>query len=246
MGFLRHRNAKFTSETLILLSATLALIVFAVGCAGGTTSSAEPGNEAADRTERQAGETDNEADQAEPGDSETSGEATIREDGQIVAGDVTVGSDGQVIAGDVTVGPDGQVSGEGVESSGGEEPSGGAVSEATLEMAGDPGTAFSGTCVLGEEEMDVSGEVPASFTLPLDGQKLDCEIRKEGEGKLRMVLEAGNSRNVYQTTSSDATVKLTYSGNGVASFSSSSSSGSSSSVVQQSSSSSVVQQQSSR
>lgn len=239
MGILRNPGGNYAGGALVFM--VLALLVFAVGCTGDETGSAESGNE----PDGQAGETNDAADQGQEG--ETTDESDARgNDGQAVAGDATVRSDGTVIAGDVTVGPDGEVSGPGLDGGGDEGSSGGTTaSEATLRMEGDAGTTFSGTCLLGEEEIYVSGEVPKTFDLRLEGRGLDCEIRKDGEGRLRMVLESGNSRNVYQSASSNATVRLTYAGNGIASFSSSSS-GSSSSVIQQNSSSTVIQQQSSR
>lgn len=89
----------------------------------------------------------------------------------------------------------------------------------------------------------MSGEVPQSFEFALDGRELECGIRKQGAGNLKITFAAGNNRSVQRTNAPDATVRLTYSGGGV-SFSTSSSSSSGSSVVQQnsSSSSSVVQQ----
>lgn len=241
MGFLRYRNGRFLGGTLVVLAATLALAILAAGCAGGGESSAQPSNENGDASERK-GENAGGATVTEDGEAQA-GEAAAGEDGA-VAGNVRVDPDGTVVAGDVTVGPDGEVSGEGVEGDGGEESGGASASEATLEMKGDDGTAFSGTCKFGDEEMDVSGEVPASFDLRLDGRKLDCEIRKRGEGNLTMVLEAGGSRSVTQITSPNSTVKLTFSGDGGVSVSTSSRS-SSGSDVQQNSSSSVVQQGSS-
>lgn len=152
----------------------------------------------------------------------------------------------QQAAGEAT-GQEGTTRGtEATAGSGGETAAGGA--EATLKMDGEPGTAFSGTCTVGDEETEVSGEVPRSFDFALEGRKLDCEIRKKGGGDLKVVFTSGNDRSVHQTNSPDATVRLTYSGNG-ASFSSSSSS-SGGFVIQQSqqsssSSSGSVSQQSS-
>lgn len=119
---------------------------------------------------------------------------------------------------------------EGANGGGREEPR----MQASLEMAGEPGTAFSGKCVLGDEENDVSGQVPETFTYQLDGRKLDCEVRKEGSGNMKIIFTAGNDRGVYQTNAPDSTVKLTYTKNGLTSTTSSSSG---SSVNQQRSSS---------
>lgn len=108
---------------------------------------------------------------------------------------------------------------EGANDDGREEPR----MQASLEMAGEPGTAFSGRCVLGDEENDVSGQVPETFTFQLDGGKLDCEVRKEGSGNMKIIFTAGNDRSVYQTNAPGSTVKFTYTKNGLSSTTSSSS-----------------------
>jgi hypothetical protein len=117
--------------------------------------------------------------------------------------------------------------------------------EATLEMNGDPGTEFSGSCAVGDEETEVSGQVPESFTYELDGGRLECEISKESaDGELEVVFSAGGTRSVQRI--SGGTLNLTYENGRISSFStSSSSSGGSSSSSQvvsssQSSSSSIT------
>jgi len=119
---------------------------------------------------------------------------------------------------------------ERVEGAGGKE----RAREVRLRIGGDPGTAFSGTCAVGDEEEEVSGEVPRSFTYRLDRGKLKCEITNDGPGALEVVLKSGNDRSVHRTNAPEAVINLTYSENGV----SSSTTSSSSSVNQQSSSSS--------
>ena len=110
--------------------------------------------------------------------------------------------------------------------------------EATLEIEGDPGTRFSGTCSLGDKENEIGGQVPQSFTLALEGQKLECEIQGTNEGNLKVLLTAPGNRIVQETNA--GTIKLTYSGNNGASSSATSSSSSSNSVSQ------VINQSSSR
>ncbi len=118
--------------------------------------------------------------------------------------------------------------------------------EATLEMNGDSGTEFSGSCTVGDEETEVSGQVPESFTYELDGDRLECEISKESaDGELEVIFTAGeNTRSVQRI--SGGTLNLTYENGRISSFStSSSSSGGSSSSSQvvsssQSSSSSIT------
>ncbi len=89
--------------------------------------------------------------------------------------------------------------------------------EATLKIEGDPGTGFSGTCTIGDEVRELSGQVPGSFVFKLDGQKLECEIHKQSTGAMNVVLEADGSSNVQQTNSRRATVRIVYSGEGFSS-----------------------------
>jgi ATPase subunit of ABC transporter with duplicated ATPase domains len=107
----------------------------------------------------------------------------------------------------------------------------------TLKIQGGKGAEFSGTCTVGGEEHDVSGRVPQSFEYSLDGEKLECEIRKEnvGAGALKVVL-IGNGIHAVQQISSGGTVSLTYDGNSISS--STSSSGSTNAVSSSSSTSS--------
>ena len=120
---------------------------------------------------------------------------------------------------------------------------GGSTQDAMLEMGGDSGIEFSGSCTVGDEETEVSGRTPNRFTLELKGQRLDCEIRKESTGgNLKLVFTAGeNTRSVQQI--SGGTINLTYE-NGQVSFSSSSS-GSGGQVVSSSQVSSSSQSSSS-
>lgn len=115
--------------------------------------------------------------------------------------------------------------------------------EAVLKLRGDDGVEFSGTCSVGGEEQEIEGQVPEEFTFRLDGEELECKIRKEGDdGTLRMVMLSENSRSV-QTASGDSTLKLTFSESGASSSTNSVSS--SGSVSQSSSNSSVVRSSSS-
>jgi hypothetical protein len=103
--------------------------------------------------------------------------------------------------------------------------------EATLEMNGDVGTEFYGSCTVGDEEMEVSGQVPESFSYTLDGERLECEISKESaQGDLEVAFTAGNNVNSVKRISG-GTLKLVYE-NGRLSSSTSSSSGASSSSSQ--------------
>ena len=114
----------------------------------------------------------------------------------------------------------------------GEERTGGGGSgrEVTLSIEGDPGTGFSGTCNVGDEENELSGQVPESFGYDLEGQQLECEIRQEGAGSLEILLTGPGDRIEQRINAPGGTISLAYSENGVSS--STSSSGSSNSVNQ--------------
>ena len=107
---------------------------------------------------------------------------------------------------------------------------GGSGQEVTLSIEGDPGTEFSGRCNVGDEENELSGQVPESFGYDLEGQQLECEIRQEDAGSLEILLTGPGDRIEQQTNNPGGTISLAYSENGVSS--STSSSGSSSSVNQ--------------
>lgn len=108
--------------------------------------------------------------------------------------------------------------------------------KATLEMSGTPGTEFSGSCTVGDEESELSGQVPDRFVYDLDGGQLDCEV--SSDDNLKITFTAGKNTSVQQING--GTLNLTYK-NGQLSVSSSGSSGqvgSSSSQVSSSSQSS--------
>jgi hypothetical protein len=106
---------------------------------------------------------------------------------------------------------------------------------AKLELQGDPGTEFSGSCTIGNQEPEpISGQVPESFTYELEGRPLECEIGSEGD--VRVDLSVGeNVRSVQRT--SGGTLNLTYENGGISSGVSSSPG---SSVQRRSSSSSGI------
>ncbi len=189
---------------------------------------------------------------AEDGEGVRAGDVTV-EDGVVRTGDVVVDDSGVRIEGGPSTdsngesstgdGESGSVEEEGFRDKGDvedEESTPVADGEVLLKLKGDEGVEFSGTCSVGGEEQEIQGQVPEEFTFALDGDELECEVRKEGDGTLKLVLLSGDDR-VSQRVSGDATLKFSYSGNGVSS-STSSVSGSSSVVSQ---SSSVVQSSSS-
>jgi hypothetical protein len=101
--------------------------------------------------------------------------------------------------------------GEGVDAS---APSG----EVTLNIEGSPGTKFSGTCIIGGKvEKKISGRVPKRFVYVLDGQRLECEIRKQSSnsGQMKVEFSAGGQTNsVQQTSTQGAFLTLRYGGHG--------------------------------
>ena len=104
--------------------------------------------------------------------------------------------------------------------------------EATLEMNGDAGTEFYGSCTVGDEEMEVSGQVPESFSYELDSERLECEISKESaQGDLEVSFTAGNNVNSVKRISGSA-LKLMYEKGRLSSSTSSGSGASSSSSSQ--------------
>src|SRR5215208_4940796 len=104
--------------------------------------------------------------------------------------------------------------------------------EATLEINGDVGTEFYGSCTVGDEEMEVSGQVPESFSYELDGERLECEISKESaQGDLEVAFTAENNVNSVKRISG-GTLKLVYENGRLSSSSTSSGSGASSSSSQ--------------
>jgi len=99
--------------------------------------------------------------------------------------------------------------------------------EAVLRIEGEPGTEFSGHCAVGSERDALGGQVPQTVVYKFAGANLECEIRQQSEGVLKVVLEAGNDRVVQRISSPGGTVRFTYSGNAVSSTTVSSSSSSS-------------------
>jgi len=90
--------------------------------------------------------------------------------------------------------------------------------EVTLKIEGSPGTEFSGTCVIGgKEEKKVSGRVPKRFIYEPNGQRLECEIRKQSSnsGEMKVELSAGDHTNsVQQTSTQGGSLTLRYESHG--------------------------------
>jgi hypothetical protein len=90
--------------------------------------------------------------------------------------------------------------------------------EVTLNIEGSPETKFSGTCIIGDkEEKKVSGRVPKRFIYELDGQRLECEIRKQSSNSGQMKVEfsaGGHTNSVQQTSTQGGSITLRYDGHG--------------------------------
>jgi hypothetical protein len=90
--------------------------------------------------------------------------------------------------------------------------------EVTLNIEGSPGTEFSGTCIIGGKvEKKISGRVPKRFIYELDGQPLECEIRKQSSnsGQMKVEFSAGGQTNsVQQTSTQGGFLTLRYDGHG--------------------------------
>jgi hypothetical protein len=90
--------------------------------------------------------------------------------------------------------------------------------EVTLNIEGSPETKFSGTCIIGgKEEKKVSGRVPKRFIYELDGQRLECEIRKQSSNSGQMKVEfsaGGHTNSVQQTSTQGGSITLRYDGHG--------------------------------
>src|SRR5215208_6798257 len=102
--------------------------------------------------------------------------------------------------------------------------------EVTLKIEGSPGTEFSGTCIIGgKEEKKLSGRVPKRFIYEPDGQRLECQIRKQSSNSGQMKVEfsaGGDTNSVQQTSTQGDSLTLQYEGHGSTGVVSSSTSGS--------------------
>lgn len=118
--------------------------------------------------------------------------------------------------------------------------SGAGPGEVRVKIGGEPGTRFSGACVVGDEGKEVSGQVPGRFVYEPEGRKVECKIRKEGPdaGSLKFSVDAGGENSKQKIKATADNLEFSVSGGNDVSYttsSTSSSSSSSSSVVQKSS-----------
>ena len=90
--------------------------------------------------------------------------------------------------------------------------------EVTMKIEGSLATEFSGTCIIGgEEEKKLSGRVPKRFIFEPEGQRLECEIRKQSSNSGQMKVEfsaGGHTNSVRQTSTQGGSITLRYDGHG--------------------------------
>ncbi len=92
--------------------------------------------------------------------------------------------------------------------------------KATIKIGGDPRAKFSGKCLVGEEEKAIDVRGPELYAYELGDEKLQCEIRKDGEGALTVVLTSGDSvRSVQRAGGERSVTIIAYSNNAGASAS---------------------------
>lgn len=117
----------------------------------------------------------------------------------------------------------------------------GRAGEARLKIGGKAGTEFSGTCSVGGREEDVSGWVPARYEYELNGRRIECEIRTEDGGSLKVTFTAGGDRVRQKIKGRAATFRFVYSADGTSSVSATSEASFSKREVKSFSSSSSVE-----
>jgi hypothetical protein len=93
--------------------------------------------------------------------------------------------------------------------------------QARLEVNGSPGSAFSGSCAIGDgKPEEIGGEVPESFAYDLGGRSLHCEVSSDGD----LRVEFTDGENVHSVQSiSGGTLNLTYENGSISSVTTSSS-----------------------
>ncbi len=194
-------NAGTNAKILILLVAMFLALAFAPVGSGHRAQAEEP----AERAERRAEKAEERAEKAEERAEERREKAEERRE----EAEQTTGR---------------QAEGTGKQAEGTESNSRG-PQKVTLRIKGDPKAEFSGTCTVGDEEYALSGQVPQSYHYKLDGQDLECEIRKQNAsgGNLKVIL-TGNDIHAVQQIGSTGTLTLTYDDNSISSSVSSSSS----------------------
>jgi midasin (ATPase involved in ribosome maturation) len=93
--------------------------------------------------------------------------------------------------------------------------------EVVLELTGEEGASFSGTCEVGDEKETVEGTVPQRYDYRLEGHELRCEIENKSAAPLKAEITAGNTHYTQQTSAEGATLNFVLSGDAFASSTSS-------------------------
>jgi hypothetical protein len=85
-----------------------------------------------------------------------------------------------------------------------------------LKVGGDPGSEFSGVCSLGKEEKTIGGRVPEHYVFEPGAAGIECEIRKEGGGALKVVVTGEGVRSVQRSGGAgEGTVRFAFSGGSI-------------------------------
>lgn len=246
--FMRYKANALSVMVFVLLAVGI------LGCQQGGAEQVSETNEADGET---GAKTTNPT-QGESTSSEKQGAVARAGDGEAVAkaGDVEArAGNGEARAGNAVAGDGKARAGDVV--AGEAEPGNarGRAGRVEVKIGGQPGTQFSGTCVVGEEKQDVSGRVPGRFVFEA-GNEVRCEIGSvPSEGTpLKFSVTSGGENKQQRIRATAQNIDFALSGNSVSyeakSSSGSSVSSSSSSVVQSSkitsSSSSSVSSSSSR
>ena len=88
----------------------------------------------------------------------------------------------------------------------------------TLEVTGEPGTKYAGSCSVGGDERTFNGEAPERYTFEPRDEKLECEVRKQGGGTLGILFADGGSvRSEQRTGAGGGTMEFVYSVGGIVS-----------------------------
>jgi len=216
---------------VILLLAMLSFALLATGCGGQPQSSSgenpassEPASTQPEKTTSQPkearsdnGPEENKGAAASDQGAEARAGNAVAKNGEARAGNAVAG-DGEARAGDAVAGNGEARAGKAVAGAGEAKARAGNASrtgKVRLRISGTQGTEFGGTCVVGNEKEDISGQAPERFVYRLKGRELQCEIRLRGPGELEVALIGGGSRAIQTINSGQSAVDLAYSSSGV-------------------------------
>lgn len=186
-------------------------LVFLVFAAGGQTTVSEEVSETPEARTTDAepeGATTESTGEKSPGATASAGDGAFAQAGSARAsagdgGAVARAGDVEVRAGDAAVDNGGTGAGDG-DAQEADEPGVAEGNlrdgEVTLRLVGDRGTSFSGTCAVGGEEKDISGQTPERFIYRLDGRELECGIRNPGQSVLEVVVDGEGQRSRISVT----------------------------------------------